>query len=191
MVSAVASAALHAGCATPTTVADAKAFRADVGSGDYDAARARMSDHPRRWFEEVQGDGMAWNLGTGPWAAWDEEFNKQTETVGWAGDAHSATLTFRETNDYFIMLERGWVTNEAVYLFDDAGKIRGLLIRAIGDRPPGRTDQFRAWARATEPAEYQYLHPDGEIDPGSDRPARYRALLDRWRKSAGLPAIDG
>jgi hypothetical protein len=32
--------------------------------------------------------------------------------------------------------------------------------------------------------------PEDEVDPSGDRPPRYRALLNRWRESAGLETIE-
>jgi len=64
----------------------------------------------------------------------------------------------RETNDYFRLLERGWVT----YFFDESGRIAGLLIRAVGDRPQGKTDEFLTWAREHDPEELALLMPGGK-----------------------------
>ncbi len=96
----------------------------------------------------------------------------------------------RETNDYFRLLERGWVTNEVAYFFDDSGRINGLLIRAVGDRPPGKTEEFLAWTRVHDPEELATLVPGGEIDPSGDHPERFRRLLNRWRQESGLETIE-
>ena len=172
-------------------VSVALAFRASIESGDYDTARRMMTHAPRRWFEEREGPGMQWNIGpkSGPWAEWDTHFRSESEELQWEAGPGTATLVLRETNDYFRLLERGWVTNEIIYYFDAAGRIDGLLIRATGDRPPGRTDEFLVWARTHDPDELSYLMPNGDVDPSADRPQRYRALLNRWRESAGLAPI--
>jgi hypothetical protein len=170
----------------------ARMFRDHVASGRFDQARAMMADRPRRWFDERRGDGQPWSIGPrskGPWDAWDEHFRGQTETVRWIEGDGSATVVIRETNDYFRLLKRGWVTNEIIYFFDDSGSIEGLLIRATGERPSGRTDDFLEWARENDPQELEYLMPGGDIDPSGDRPERFRALLNRWRSSAELPVI--
>lgn len=168
----------------------AREFRALLESNDYEAARRMMSGDPRRWWESKQGEGRAWQIGpsAGPWAAWDKHFDSEREVVRWTEDERSATVVVRETNDYFRLLERGPVLNEITYSFDDAAKIDGLLIRAIGDRPPGRTEEFRRWAAAHAPAELEAVMTGGEIDPSD--PARFRALLNRWREASGLSVLE-
>jgi hypothetical protein len=170
----------------------AQKFRTLVKSGEYDAARAMMSHDPRRWWGEREGDGSPWKLGPkhGPWAAWDDHFHSQTKLVEWREEPGAAIIVQKETNDYFQLLERGWVTNEIVYYFDDHGKIDGWLVRAVGERPPGRTEEFLAWARENDPEELAALMPDGEVDPTGDHPERFRRLLNRWRDAAGLERIE-
>lgn len=175
-----------------TLIAQAQRFRSLVRQERYDDARAMMSADPRRWFAPRQGEGRPWEVGpgTGPWAAWDDHFRSEGEVVAWREDGRSATAVVRETNDYFRLLERPAVTNEITYLFDDDGRIDGLVIAGVGDRPPGRTDEFLAWAREHEPDEIEALMPGGEIDPSGDHPQRFGALLNRWRDAAGLDPIE-
>lgn len=163
----------------------AREFRALLDAGRYDDARAMMSASPRRWFNEREGEGRSWTVGarSGPWAGWDEHFRSRKEEVEWLPGERSATVVMRETNDYFELLERGWVTNEIIYLFDDSDRIDGLLIRAVGDRPPGRTEEFLQWARAHDSEELDDLMPGGEIDPSAEHPPRFRVLLNRWRQA--------
>lgn len=171
----------------------AQQFRSFVAAEQHDKAREMMADNPRRWFEQREGEGRPWTIGPGkqgPWAAWDQHFRTRKQEIEWKSMDNHAILTQRETNDYFQMLERGWVTNEISYFFDASGKIAGLLIRAIGQRPPGRTDEFLAWARQNAPDELAVLMPNGDIDPGGDHPARFHALLQRWRAEAGLSAME-
>lgn len=182
------------GSGAVTSLADrAQEFRSLVEEQRYDAARALTSDDARRWFDDRDGPGQPWTVGPevgGPWAAWDEHFRSEGEIVEWREATRSATAVVRETNDYFRLLDRGWVTSEITYFFDDAGQIEGLLIRAVGDRPPGRTDEFLAWARVHAPDELATLMPDGEIDPSGDHPQRFRRLLNRWRADSGLAPIE-
>ena len=173
---------------TTSIVRKAQAFRSLLADGDYEAARAMMAPDPRRWWETREGGGAAWTVGpsSGPWADWDRHFRSRGELVEWREEPGAATAVVRETNDYFTLLERGWVTNEVTYFFDRQGRIDGLLIRAAGERPPGRTDEFLAWARKHDPDELDALMPGGEIDPSGDHAPRFRRLLDRWREAAGL-----
>lgn len=168
-------------------------FRSLLERGEYAAARQMMAPDPRRWWEERVGEGVLWQIGPespGPWAAWDEHFRSESELVEWKEDEGSATAVVRETNDYFRLLERGWVTNEITYFFDARGRIEGLLIRAAGERPPGKTEEFLAWARAHDAEELAALMPGGEIDPSGDHPERFRDLLERWRQASGRDPID-
>jgi hypothetical protein len=150
-----------------------------------------MGDNPRRWWETREGEGMPWNVGPqspGPWAAWDQHFESEKEIVRWREDDHSAAFVIRESNDYFRLLERGSVLNEVTYFFDSSGKIEGLLIRGVGERPPGLTGEFREWARIHAPEELETVMPDGEIDPSD--PSRFRRLLNRWRRASGREPIE-
>lgn len=167
-------------------------FRALLDAGDVAGAEALASDDPRRWWEAREGEGDPWDIGptAGPWAAWDDHFKKRTETLSWEPGADgSVTVVFRELNDYYRLLERPWMTSSATYFFDDRGVISGLLIRPLGERDPGRTDEFLEWAREHEPRELQALMPGGEVDPGADHPQRFRALLNRWRRDVGMRQI--
>lgn len=180
--------------AGPQTLTDrARTFRSLIEQGQYAAAREMLAPDPRRWWEKREGEGDPWRVGPGtpgPWAAWDSHFRSRRELVEWKERESSATAVVRETNDYFRLLERGWVTNEITYFFDDLGRIKGLLIQAVGERPPGRTDEFLAWARAHDSRELKVLMPEGEIDPSGDHPRRFRHLLERWRRASGLEPID-
>ena len=109
--------------------------------------------------------------------------------IEWKAGERSATARVLEINDYFRLLERGAVTNEITYFYDHEGRIDGLLIRAVGERPPGRTNEFLRWALENEPEELRELMPNGRIDPSGDHPQRFRALLERWRDDVGLPAL--
>jgi hypothetical protein len=177
---------------TPSLVTRAQQFRAHIETGDFERARAMMAPKARRWWGVRQGEGEPWTVGSenGPWAAWDQRLRSQKEIVGWTEGPDSATVVVRETNDYFRLLERGWVTNEVTYYFDDANRIDGLLILGQGERPPGRTEEFLAWAKAHDPDELEALMPGGEIDPSGDHPQRFRRLLERWRMAAGLEPIE-
>lgn len=183
---------VSADAATDSWVARAQKFRTLVTNGRYADARAMMADDAQRWFDVREGEGRPWRPGpeSGPWSRWDEHFRSDGEIVEWRAGKSSATAVVREINDYFRLLERGSVTNEITYYFDAEKRIEGLLIAAAGERPPGRTEEFLAWAREHEPEELEALMPGGEIDPSGDHPRRFRALLNRWRVAAGLEPIE-
>lgn len=175
----------------PTYVEKVQRFRLLLAEERWEEARRMLSPDPRRWFETREGAGRRWTIGpgSGPWSRWDEEFRSTSMVVEWREEEWSATVRVREINDYFRLLERGAQTNEVTYFFDPRGLLDGLLIRAVGERPAGRTEEFLRWAKQNEPQEIQELMPDGEIDPGGDHPQRFRALLERWRNAVGLPEI--
>lgn len=177
----------------PTLTERVTAFRDALSRGEHDTARALLAPGARRWWETREGDGDPWTTGpsgTGPWAGWDEHFGSEGVVVDWIESDSSVTVVVRETNDYFRLLERGSVTNELTYFFDPQDRIAGLLIRGVGERPPGRTEEFLTWAEINEPATLSELMPGGEIDPSGDHPERFRLLLERWRASSGLGPID-
>jgi hypothetical protein len=176
-----------------STLERARRFRKLLEDKDYDSARALMAGNSRRWWGEREGAGSPWTIGpaavSSPWHAWDRFFHSESEVLEWRSGPRSATAVVRETNDYYRLLDRGAMTNELVYLFDAQGKIEGLVIKSAGPRPPGKTAEFVAWAKKNAPSELRELMPNGEIDPGGDHPARFRKLLERWRRQTGLPAI--
>ncbi len=92
---------------------------------------------------------------------WDAQFGSERALVAWREQPHSATAVMREINGYYRLLERGWMTTEVTYFFNDTGRIERLLIRGVGERPLGRTEEFQAW---------------------------FRRLLHQWRQATGLPA---
>lgn len=176
---------------TVDLIEHAQRFRQLVASEQWEEARSMMSDDPRRWFESREGSGSVWTVGPegGPWSGWDDEFGSTSTVIEWSAGESSATVRVYEINDYFRLLERGAVTNENTYFFNSEGLIDGLLIRAAGERPPGRTREFLRWALENDPRELRELMPNGNIDPSGDHPRRFRILLERWREASGLPAL--
>lgn len=174
-------------------IQSAMQFNGFVKREEYDAARLLMAKDPRRWFEMRNGTGGKWEVGPGmggPWSVWDQSMHARKEELTWHRGDRSVTLRLRETNDYFQMLERGWVTVDRSFFYNESGHIEGLVISTVFDQPPGRTEEFLEWARIYDPDELVYLMPGGEIDPSGDRSGRFRALLIRWRKDTGLPNMD-
>jgi hypothetical protein len=179
-------------------VARVRELRALTKAEKYGEARRFLGPGARRWYEKREGKGEEWTIGPGgPWDAWDDHFRSTSEEVACApGDdadsdegRRSVVLTLLETNDYYKLLERGESATEIVYYFHWKGKIEGSLVRAGGQQSRGRTDEFLAWARASEPEALEAAMPGGKIDPSGDHAPRVRALLERWRAAAGLPPI--
>lgn len=174
-------------------VARAAEFRTHLQREKYELARALMVENPKRWWGSLAGPGLPWRIGErskGSWAEWDKHFRSEKTIVEWREGPDFARAIIREMNDYYRLLNRGSVTNEVTYFFDDAGMIEGLLIRAVGQRPRGLTDEFLEWARVNDPVELEELMPGGEIDPSGDHPRRFRRLLNRWRRASGLEVIE-
>ncbi len=181
---------------TPRKVHTVEAFRDARDRGDLDAARALMSDDPRVWWEQKEGEGALWTLGSGRWKAWDEHFNSEGDLGPWqwSGDEVYAIVT--EWNDYFELIEREDQSRyRLTYYFNDDGLISGYMISDVDPAHPDpssvdRSDEIEAWAIANDPDEWAYLRPDGKLDPTGDRPERTRALINQWRKSVGLEPIE-
>lgn len=200
----IAGLTVGAGCGTddtprvseeriPTLTERVQTFRDALSRGEHDRARALLAPGARRWWDKREGDGDPWTIGPsgmGPWAGWDEHFGSEGVVVDWIESDSSVTVVVRETNDYFRLLERGSVTNELTYYFDPQHRIEGLMIRGVGERPPGRTEEFLTWAENHEPETLSELMPGGEIDPSGDHPERFRRLLERWRLASGLAPIE-
>jgi hypothetical protein len=183
---------LLAGC-VDARVHTVEAFEAARDAGDYETARSYMGDDPRVWWGVREGPGAQWALGGGPWRGWDAHFHGDSARITpWRVDGDRVWADMRESNDYYRLLEREPGFWRRSYFFDGGDRITGTMIGAVDDPPPpsGRDDEFEAWARANHPGELDYLEPDGKIDPTGDRPQRYRALLNTWRASVGLPPIE-
>jgi alpha-acetolactate decarboxylase len=167
-------------------------FNRHVTQARYDSARMLMAEDPKRWFEMRDGAGGPWKVGPdggGTWKVWDDSMHSQKVELSWHRGDQSITVRVRETNDYFKALERGWITVDRSYFVNEDGKIEGLVISNVYARLPGRTNEFLEWARATHPDELEYLMPDGVIDPGEDRPGRYKTLLRVWRAQSDLKPV--
>lgn len=188
----------HASGDEPTTpdphIAKVEALRQALQEEDFARAATFLSDDPRVWYDERQGDGIPWQLRAGRWKAWDTHFNGVSELQGTlqsAGDRVWAD--YFESNDYFRLLERGGGYFRKTWFFTDDGKIEGYMISAVPgapEAPPGRADEFLAWARENAPEELDYLRPGGRLDPTGDRAPRTRALLERWRQAIGEPMVE-
>ncbi len=178
-------------------------FRAAREAGDLDAARARLAQDPRVWYDKKEGDGRAWTLGAGRYKAWDEHFNSVSTPGPWHTEGDTVWRINEEWNEYYDLIERTDRSRYRItYYLEDApggGRIiKGYMISAADpDAPPrdpgarrDRLDEIEAWATANDPDEWAYLRPGGKLDPTGDRPQRTRALFNQWRESVGLDPVE-
>lgn len=181
------------GACTSPKVRIANEFRAARERGDIDAARAMLSEDPRIWYEQRDGEGSPWNLEGGRWKGWDDHFNSTSDVGAWHVEDDHLWAVVYEMNDYFRLCEAGPSAWKLTYFFDGDGHISGMMVSGApdehaGDR--GRRAEFDQWLKATHPEEYEVLRPDGSIDPTGDHPERTRDLLHEWRREIGLPTIE-
>jgi len=160
--------------------------------GDRESARALLADDPRVWFESRDGPGHPLDLeGKGPWGAWDEHFRSEGEDLSVDVTAESVSIVRSEMNDYLRLIERNGAWYRITYFLNNRGKIEGYLVSEWADAPEtvDRFDEFEAWAVANHPEEWEYVRPDGRIDPTGDRPERTRKLANEWRAAVGLEPL--
>jgi hypothetical protein len=168
-----------------------EAFRSACSEGDFASARQLQSSDPRVWYERREGPGEPWTLGGGTWDAWDRHFRSSSTPGPWRIEGSAVVADVTEINDDYRLAERGAQRHRLTYFLDDEGKLSGLMVSGLPSPDGrGRRDEFLAWARANEPMELDYLMPGARIDPTGDRAPRARALLERWRRSAGLPMFE-
>lgn len=103
--------------------------------------------------------------------------------------AYRQAIADHEINDFYRLTERGPTPVNLTYYFDPDEKITGILVFSAG-KTADRFEEFKKWAEKNRPADLKYLMPEGEIIPTLDRAQKWRVLLNEWRKSIGLPAIE-
>lgn len=183
------------GCMNPQIRA-VEEFRAAREAGNLDKAGEYLGDDPRVWYDTHEGEGNAWNINGGQYKNWDEHFNGQGKVGKWQSEGNRVWAVVEEMNDYYRLIERQDMPRYRItYFFEDDGRIEGCMISAadpdVVDSPMvSQFDEFKAWATAHDPVEWEYLRPGGSLDPTGDRAARTRALANRWRVSEGLPALE-
>ena len=174
-------------------------FRAARKEGDHARVASLLTEDPRIWYGEHEGEGSPWNParpGQGRWSGWDDHFEGVSERVTpWTVAGNTVHADMYETNEYYELTERGGGSWRATY-FLEGGRIAGFMVSPVVspvpgvETPEGRGDEFEAWAREHHPEEAEYLMPGGSIDPTGDRPVRMRALLNTWRVEVGLEPIE-
>jgi imidazolonepropionase-like amidohydrolase len=172
-------------------IAKVKALLAARKAGDEAAARALTSSDPRIWFDRKSGAGEPWGP-VSKWSHWDAYFHSRTDYSGFREAGDAVTADGVEINDFYRLIERPAQKFRATWWIDPSGKISGFLFEPRGSTVAAedRLEQFKTWARQTNPAELEYLMPGGRFDPTGDRPERFHAILLEWRKAAGLPPIE-
>lgn len=173
-----------------TAIGIVEAFRSLSDEGRYDEARQMLSPDARRWFETQEDDGMPWEIGSGgPWAKWDAHFASKKKILDRSVEHDQVIYTIEENNDYYRLLDRPAQKSQIVYILNNERRITGMIIRSLGVRDPGSTDDFLQWASSNRPSELNTLMPNGEVDPTSDHPERFRKLINEWRISKGREPI--
>jgi len=185
---------LAPGCTDPH-IRVVQNFRAAMKRDDFEKARSYLADDARIWFENRAGEGRPWKPSGGTWSSWDKFFRGSTEPIGpyhVRPDTNGVSVWILgvETNDFYKLTERSEARMLLTWYFDSSGKLSGFQVARVGNTVD-RRGEFQAWAKEHEPAELDYLMPGGDIDPSGDRPARFKAILERWRSAAGLPPIHG
>ena len=171
-------------------IAAVEAFLAAKERGDRVAAQAMLSPEAKSWFDERQGPGDPYGL-DGRWSGWDAFFRTKNTYSDWTQGRDSVTADGEEMNDFYRLVERSPTRFRATWWLDASGRVDGFLYEPRGAVVPGdRFREFKEWARREKPAELDYLMPDARIDPTGDRPQRFRALLEEWRRAAKLPALE-
>ena len=171
-------------------VARVKAFVAVRERSDHDAARRFLAPDARAWFDRKEGPGAAWTI-PGTWHHWDTYFHGRSVYSDWRDDGDRVTARVDETNDYYRLLDWTPSPMRFTWWLDGDGRLSGFLLEPLTAEKggTGRLEEFKAWARQAAPDELAYLMPKGSIDPTGDRPERWRAILVRWRREAGLPPV--
>jgi hypothetical protein len=149
-----------------------------------------LAPDARSWFDERTGPGDPYAL-EGRWSGWDAYFHTKNTYSEWTQGRDSVTASGEEMNDFYRLIERSPTRFRATWWLDAPGRIAGFLYEPRGAVVPGdRFAEAKDWARREKPSELEYLMPNGRIDPSGDRPQRFRALLEEWRRAAKLPALD-
>jgi len=171
-------------------IATVEAFQDAKDRGDRAAAQALLAPDARSWFDARSGEGDPYRL-DGRWSGWDRFFRTKNTYSDWTQGRDSVTASGEEMNDFYRLIERSPTRFRATWWLDPSGRIAGFLYEPRGAVVPGdRFGEFKEWAKREKAAELDYVMPGGRIDPTGDRPQRFRALLDEWRRAAKLPALD-
>jgi len=178
--------ALFACATTDNNIRTVKNFRAAQERGDNAAAQSYVAPGARLWFETREGPGEPFGTGGGSWDHWDHYFHSHTTLVDWSEHEGRVSATAHETNDFMKLLDWQAAPYTVTYDFDASGRISGVLIKSPPGKSINRLPEFKEWAVVHHPEELAYLMPNGKLDPTGDRPERWRAILEEWRKGERL-----
>jgi hypothetical protein len=147
---------------------------------------AMVSPHMKVWYEEKKGEGRKWNPNSA-WAKWDEHF-KPVKTYGeFRADSNAVSVIITETNNFFKLIDRKPAPVQLTWWLNKDRKIEGYMVKSMADSThTDRLHEFEAWAKKNNPAELNYLMPEGSINPEGDRPQRWEILLKEWRTKINL-----
>jgi hypothetical protein len=168
-------------------------------AGDYLAARERgdkgaethLAPGARFWFGGLEGPGRPLRE-PGPWAGWDEFFGSELRYEAFGVSERTVTATAWENNDFYRLIERPETRYRATFWFDERQRIEKLLLVPAPKEPRAgdRLAEFLSWADREHPGAREELMPEGRIDPDPIKARRWKTLLERWRRDAGLEPID-
>lgn len=162
-------------------------YREAKARHDAAAIDALLSDDPRIWFGEKEGEGRPLSPGgRGPWADWDAFFRSESRIESMEEIEGGLRTTVLETNDWYRLVDREPKRYWIDYLFTGDDRIAGIFVHSIPGvgRSPDRLEEFRTWAEAHRPGLMDELMPDGEIDPAKAR--LWKEALLEWRRAAGF-----
>ena len=173
---------LTLGCSSHRLIRRVQAYRAVAAAGDTTREATFLTPDARMWFEKKEGEGVPLRAGgDARYAHWDEFFHGKTTYSDWRVRNGAVTALVHETNDFYELLEWRPKPYRLTWWFDDAGRIREVLLQSVPGKAESRLEEFRAWASLKHPEELEYLMPKGRIDPTGDRAGRFKKLLLEWR----------
>ena len=179
----IAAVLLVTACASNPMIRRVQEYRDARARGDVAAEASYLAPDARMFYEERKGDGEPLTAGRGGrYAHWDDYFHSTSTLTDWTLIDGGVRATVHETNDFYRLLDWKPVPYTMTWWLDDAGRVTAALVKGGEGKATSRMDEFKSWAEAHHPDELRYLMPNGRIDPTGDRPERWRAILEEWRR---------
>ncbi len=167
------------------------AYRQAIAGHDTARIQAMLAKGAARWYEKKEGPGaLIKSADKGPWSDWDAYFKGKSQIEHYKVDSQQVTIRLLEINDFYRLTERGPAPVNLTYYFDTNEKITGILVFSAGQKTTDRFEEFKKWAEKNRADDLKYLMPEGELIPTLDRAKKWRAILNEWRRSIGLPVIE-